>query len=405
MARRPLPPAFLLAAALAGCASDVELQGAAAARSRGADVPKDAPAAAGEAGDAAAPARPYDPWLDDTRRLATVNGRVITLAQVRHDMGPAYEQYLDRRDVLAGFVAKKVRDLVQRRIVIDEGKRIGLSVIDEDMDRDEEKEARKAAAAGTTIEQNLRDFGMTRREWDEARRERMLYQRSQAYIMGLFPDFAYDVDRYRPSVDAYVSPSEIRRWGKRHRAVLDSPKTVSLRILFLVAEDFSPAGGTVDDAWRLCGEALDAVEKRLEAGEPFAAVTALGRRFPGAGEGGLYPPVTSASGDLRSQYREWAFAPERKAGDRSGRMKVPAGFVVLFVEGIAEARSPDIEDWGPVAHAEIEGRRRALAWVEVQIALLEESAVSPPDLKASILREQREEARRLRRELAPPEDD
>ena len=397
---------FLLAAAAmaAGCTTDQELRGAAAARSRGAEVPAAAEAGPG-AGAAVGPVRTYDPWLDDTRKLATVNGHVIPLGQVRHDMGPAYDQYLDRRDVLTGFVNKKVRDLVLRTIVTGEGKRVGLSVNAEDMERDEERQAKQAAAAGSTIEQTIRDFGMTRREWDENRREKILFARSQAYFMGLFPDFAYNADRFRPGVESWVSPAEVRAWGERHRTDLDRPRTATVRILYLCAADFAGPGVSDDEAWRRCSAALDALEERLKAGDSFATVADLGRRFPGAGEGGLYPPVTSTSGDLKSQYREWAFADARRPGDVSPRMKVPAGFVVLRLEKREDAASPDIEEWGPMAHAEIEGRRRSLAWTECQAQLLEEAVVSPAETRASLLAELREEARRIRRELDPPEGD
>lgn len=403
MTIRPLP--LLLAAALAaGCAGDRDLQGAAAARSKGALVEGDAPAAPATEGDGAAP-RPYDPWLDDTRKLATVNGEVIPLGRVRHDMGPAYDQYLDRREVLAGFVTKKVRELVLRRLVVAEGKRVGLTVSEEDMDRDEEREARRAKAGGSTIEQMLRDFSMTRREWDETRREKILYFRAQYYLLGQFPDFAYATDRFRPSVEAWVSPAEIRAWGARHRADLDRPRTATVRILYLCAEDFAQPGDDADAAWRRCTAALDALEERIRAGEPFAALADLGRRFPGAGEGGLYPPVTASSGDLKSQYREWAFSDERKEGDVSPRMKVPSGWVVLRLEKREDAASPDIEEWGPIARAEIEGRRRALAWAECQIRLLEDAVVAPAAMRADMLAELRAEARRIRRELDPASDD
>ncbi len=404
---RLLPLLLAAAASAAGCAVDRELRGAAAARARGGEVADPAPADPAAAPDAAAggPSRTYDPWLDDTLVRAKVNGQVITLGQIRHELGPSYEQYLDRREVLDGIVKKKVRDLVLRRVVAAEGKRVGVSVNDEDMERDEEREARRAAAAGSTIEQMIRDFGITRREWDENRRDKILFMRSQAYFLGMFPDVAYNADRFRPGVEAWVSPAEVRAWGERHRPVLDRPRTATVRILYLCAEDFAPPGGGVEEGWRVCRAALDGFLERLRAGEPFADLADLGRRFPGAGPGGLYPPVTSASGDLRSQYREWAFADERSEGDVSPPMKVPAGYVVLRLEKREDAASPDIEEWGPLAHAEIEGRRRALAWAECQARLLEEAAVSPAELRASILAELRAEARRLRRELDPPEDE
>jgi len=176
-----------------------------------------------------------------------------------------------------------------------------------------------------------------------------------------------------------------------------------VRILYACTEDFAAPGTSPEEAWRTCEKAVEGFLERVKAGESFAAIADLGRRFPGAGPGGLYPAVTSTSGDLRSQYREWAFADERTEGEISAPMKVPAGYVVLRLEKREDAVKPDIEEWSPLARAEIEGRKRALAWAECQARLLEEAAVSPADLKASLLAELRAEARRLRRELEPPE--
>ena len=126
---RRIPAALLaaaVAAAAAGCKSPPELEGAAAARSRGAAVEARPDAAGGGT------SAPVDPWLDDARVLARVNGKIITLREVRHAMGPAYDQGLNQRDELAAYVAARVRDLVIRRLVVEEAKRIGFASSDED---------------------------------------------------------------------------------------------------------------------------------------------------------------------------------------------------------------------------------------------------------------------------------
>jgi hypothetical protein len=393
---------LLLAAAVlaGGCAGTPELEGAAAARSRGAGVDAPREAAAAPEGAPAAPSKPVDPWLDDETILARVNGHLITLRQVRHRM-PQYDQFLEDRAGLARYVNAQVREMVLQRLLIDEGKRIGLSVNDEDMEYQEEMLAKRARAAGTTVEQTIRDMSMSRSEWDQEQRDRILSMRAQYYMVGAAPDAAYSEERFRPSVDPYVGPSEVRAWGERHRATLEKPESAVLRILWVPLEAAAVEGAPEDEAWRKCGEAVDALEARLAAGEPFAKVADSSRRYPGADEGGLKGPVFRDS-PFPQQFKDWAFAPERRPGDRSERLRRGPGYVVLHLESRTEASRPDIEEWGAAARARLEGLRRQLAWLEVQVRLLEEGTVSPAELRSTLLAEVRADARRVRAEIEPP---
>jgi hypothetical protein len=391
MPRNPVP-ILLIAALAAGCATDRELTGAAAARSRGAGAPGPA---AGEGGAAPlpAPSAPYDQFLDDARVLAKVNGKVITIAEVRHRIQDSYDRNLDQRDLLAVQVNKEVGNLVLQRLVIDEGTRVGIDVTDAEMEENEEWAKKAAKERGDTLELYLQNIGISRDEWSRIQRDRFLELRSRGYLTGRFPDRAYDVDRFRPSVETWVRPSEILAWGRRNRADIERPESVTLRFLYLLRIDFP-------DAERFEGVAGD-LERRFRAGE--ASVAGLGRPFPGTGEGGLHPPVTRAS-RLRQEYLDWAFAPGRAAGDVSERFLTSGGLVVLRLEGRTEAGIPDVDEWGPRAFEEIQEGRRTLAWAEVRARLVEEGAVFPPAVRATLLDQIRSEAREARLRLEPPDE-
>lgn len=388
---------LLAAAAAAACSSPGELEGAAAARSRGASV------LAGEEAEAKPPgeaSRPADPWLDDARVLARVNGRVLTLREVRHAMGPAYDQYLDRREDLARFVQARVKDLVIRRLAIEEARRIGFTVDDEDLERETERAERAAAEAGTTLAQTIRDLGMTRREWDDRTRDDILFQRALYYFTGQFPGRFYDEDRFRPAVDFFVRPGEIRAYGEKHREELGilRPAQATLRVLDLRKDSFRGPGATEEEAWRLCGRAVDAVEERLRAGESFADLARELSAGPEAPTGGLVGPFLR-EGPLRAEYREWAFREGRAEGDVSQRLRLPSGYVLLYMERLEPERVRPIEEWAPEARERLLNLKKTIAWNEVQIALLEEAAVSPRDLRDGLLSGLRSSTRRVREEL------
>ena len=384
------------AALAAGCAGDPGLEGAAAARSLGASVEGDPPAESKPA----APAKPVDPWLDDATRLAQVNGKVITLRQVRHRMGPAYEQYLDRRDDLARLVHARARDLVEQQVVVEEAKRVGLRVTDEDMDRDEEQQEMEAAKKGDTVEQYLHDMGMTRREWDENRRNDIYYGRARYYFTGEAPARFYAEDRFRPRVDIFVTPDEVRAFGEAHRAEIETPESAAIRVIDLRRDSFREAGSDDEEAWRRCGLAMDAVEERLRAGEPFADVARQVSQGPEAPRGGLMDPF-GREGSIRPEYREWAFADGRKEGEVSPRMRLPTGYVILSLEKREAARSPAIEEWGPRVRASLLELKRRLAWAQVLAGLLEEASISPAGFRDTLLEEARAAVRVLSRQLPP----
>lgn len=395
---------FALAAALAAaaCSSPDPLTGAAAARSRGAAVVDEAPAASGAP--AAAPSRPENPWLDETRDLARVNGQVITLREIRHSMGPAYDQYLDRTEELARFVRRKVLERLLRRIVVEEAKRIGISVDDEEIEKETERQEKRAAEAGSTLDRTIQDQGMTRREWDDDLRDDMLFFRARAYFTAMVPDRLYDriydADRFRPSVDPHATPEEVRAFGEAHAEDLGirSPARATLRVLDLRWDAFRGPGVPEEEARRACGKAMDAVEERLRAGESFADVARELSRGPEAAEGGLLAPF-GRDADLRQEYREWAFREGRKDGDLSARIPLSTGLVILRMEKLEAERVRPIEEWAPEARARILDVKRTLAWNDVQAALLEEASVQPAEVKSNLLAELRANSRRLREEL------
>ncbi|MHC4820694.1 MAG: peptidylprolyl isomerase [Planctomycetota bacterium] len=405
--RTTIPVILLLAAGATACAGNDELSGAAAARSRGASLP---------AGDrTTAPAAPVenpdtkvDKWLDDARVLARVNGRTISLREIRHRMGPSYDAYLNRRDDLEVLVRKTVRDEVLRHLVTEEAKRVGLDVNEEEMRRIRENWEKQAAARQTTLEMTISDLGMTRREWEDQQRRSYLYDKAVRLFTGL-NKWQMTAAPYFPSVDVYVSPAEIRTYGERHPEISLVPASATLRVIDLRWSRFQEGDDVSEEAaWGACGRALDLAEERIRDGESFADVARDISHGPEAKTGGLLGPfdnqgnMVMADGSrrrLRKEYVRWAYSPDRREGDTSERLKMRFGFLVFhLVNRVEEHRAP-IEEWGPNVRAALERIKLDIAFTEVRIGLLEEAVVTPAELRSTLLSEMTSHLRGVRKTL------
>ena len=241
---------------------------------------------------------------------------------------------------------------------------------------------------------------MTRREWDDRTREDVLYQRALFYFTGQFPDQFYDEERYRPAVDFFVRPGEIRAFGEAHRAEfgIESPPSATLRFLDLRVDSYREAGSPESAAWDRCAKAMDAAEERLHDGTPFADLAREISEGPEASRGGLAGPFL-AGDPLREEYRSWAFREGRKDGDVSPRFRNPAGLVLVYMERFEPARSQPIEEWAPRVREHLLDLKKTVAWNEVLIGLLEGGSVTPADLKQLLLGQLRANNRRLREDL------
>ena len=375
--RRPAPVLVIAVLATAGgCAGPPLPSGIAAARALGAGDGAEGPDADAPAGPLAPPGPEHevDPLLDFSRALARVNGEAIVLRQVRLEVGPEWEHLLDRRADLERLKEARLRDLVLRRLLVSEAKRIGLDVPEGAMEKAELDERRLAESRGTTLDQHARDYGTTRREMRENLREKILEYQARAYFTGQFPGNQYHEDFFRPSVDFFVSPAEIRAWPEKHPTSVEVPASARLRILDLRTDEFRGEGVTDAEARERCRAAAEAARARALAGEPFAELVRELSHGPDREEGGLLPPMRSG-GKERREFREWAFAPGRTPGEVSEPILHPHGALLLFLEEREDGGVRPIAEWGAVAGAALAEAKRQAAWSEVRIRLVEDATV------------------------------
>jgi hypothetical protein len=403
---RKTAPALLLAllASAGGCASPAPPTGLAAARARGAgDGGAEPPPAAAGADDApASPPAPVDQLLDFSRAVARVNGRTIVLREVRIQFGPSWENYLNRREDLLRLADERLRAIVLRRLLVAEAERIGLTLPEGVLEKEEERQRKAAEAEGTTLDQHARDMGTTRREMSQATAERLMADQARAFFTGYYPPHAYDADTFRPSVDFFVSPDEVRAWGRAHPDRVSVPASARLRLLDLRVDEFRRDGASDAEARAACLAAAERARDRARAGEGFADLVRELSHGYGREEGGLLPPM-GPTGSERAEYRAWAFAPERKVGDVSDPIPLPSGAVVLYVEERSGGGTLPIAQWGPIAREELEGIKREIAWIEVRVRLVEEASIEPRELRDQILARLEEERRAAVSLLPPPE--
>jgi hypothetical protein len=316
-------------------------------------------------------------------------------------MGPAYEQFLPFREELAAKVNAELRKLILRRVVVQEALRLGLDATEEMMEEEEKRYREMARKKGSTLEQSWRDQGITAREWRDDLRDGLTEFRALMFFTGQFHPSAYREEVFRPSVDLFVAPEEIRAWGESNRAEVEKSASATLRILDLRDDAFRGEGAGDGEARERCAAAAEEARRRALAGEPFADLVRALSQGSDAAEGGLLGPILP-DGPQRREFREWAFAPERLPGAVSEPMRMPAGFVLLYLESRQDARAVPIEEWGPVARDRIERVKMNLAWNEVTRHLLESASLDPEALKRSILADLAAEGRALRAALPRP---
>ena len=389
-----LVPGLAIAAA-AGCSAPAPPAGLAAALARGADGGVESPAAPSDGAPASstpAATREVDELLDYSRAVARVNGKTIVLREVRAEIGVSWEHYLDRRPDLIRLAEVRLRGIVVRRLLVAEANRIGLPVAEDELERAEAEQRKQAEAGGTTLDQHARDMGTTRREMAERLREGLLAQRAEWYFTGLFPPSQYNEDFFRPSVDLFVTPDEVRAWGRANPEKISFAPWARIRLLDLRADEFRSEGGSESEARARCLAAAEKARDRALAGESFGdLVRELSQGF-GREDGGLLPPMRP-TGSERPEYRAWAFAPDRKAGDVSAPIPLSSGAVVLYLEDRSEGGERPIAEWGAEARNELEAIKRMIAWTEVRIRLVEEASIEPRTLREQILAWLEEERR------------
>jgi hypothetical protein len=359
---------FTLCAVLAclGCGSSPE---------EGADGAPEAPPIARDqarAGSDAAPPAP-DP-RSPSRVLGHVEGEVITYRDVQQRIGPELAQLENPEDRLRmedRAVLEIVREKLLYRAAVDWAVRASRDEIEE-----ERKEfVKELARNGGTLDAFLHEHDMTRREFDEMIRTQIIVRKYRLAAIGHSADRNV---RVRPVTDTYVPPDDVRKYYDRHPERFQEPASARFRMLTVKSDlDAPDREKAVAEARRTAEAAL----LRLRGGEDWVPV------YRGVSK---EPPDPQRPDGLeripRGKASDWIeeFAFESPKGTLSDVIQKGTTFYVLRAEGALEARTVPFEEAAAGIRTALSDLRRRLAWLEVELSVLDESSVQPDSLRARL---------------------
>jgi hypothetical protein len=182
--------------------------------------------------------------------------------------------------------------------------------------------------------------------------------------------------RVRPETDTYVSPEEVQKFYDRHPEKFRDSESARCRILAVKTDLEAPDREKAVAAAKAKAEGVVA---RLAAGEDWVPVY----RAAVAGTLESSDQVDGLIEFHRREKAEWIehFAFDSPKGTLSGVIQKGTTFYVLRAEGSHGERTIPYEEAAPSIRAALSEFRSMMAWLEVEMAILDKSSVQPDSLR------------------------
>lgn len=319
-----------------------------------------------------APADAQDP-RSPSRVMAYVEGEVLTYREILQQVGPELAQ-LDSNAEKQKLEEKVLIQLLRDRLLYRAAVDAGVRATRDDVEEKRTEKVKKLAKSGGTLEAFLREHDMTRREYDEFIRQQIVIDKYQRAAIGHSIDGSVHV---RPVTDTYVAPEDVRKYYDRHAAKFSEPEGARYRKLIVKSDLEAPDRAAAVAAARAIAD--DAVA-RLKGGEDWVPVyRELSKTPPDPREP---DGLCSIERDKAADWIEH-FAFEQPKGAVLQEQKGTT-FYVLQAEGAHEARVVPYEEASKAVHDQLQQLRVGMAFLEVELAVLDESSVQPEAVRAKL---------------------
>ena len=360
---------FLVAATLAsaGCGSNPEPDDSL--------TPTAPPIAAdlNKASKSGAEAETADP-RSPSRVLAYVEGDVITYREIRQLIGPELAQ-LEDADEKARREDQALLSIVRDRLLFRAATDASVKASREEIDAERAEFVKSLAKNGGTLDAYLHEHEMSRREFDEMISMQLIVAKYRRAAIGHNSDASV---RVRPVTDTYVPPEDVEKYYERHPEKFREVASAKVRMLTIKTDLEAPdrAKAVADAKARAAG-----ILTRLRSGEDWVPVF---RKESVSTPDPDHPDGLEEFG--RGAKAPWIeeFAFGKAKGTLSDVIQQGTTFYILRAEGSHDERTVPFDEAAPGIRRMLSELRSRMAWLEVELNVLDESSLEPEALRSRL---------------------
>lgn len=257
---------------------------------------------------------------------ARINTEIITMYDVRQaatpfmiqqGMDPATLASPDRR---AKLYRQVLDDLIERKLLAQEAKKLGITVADEELDRWLGYMRQEQGLSPEQFQSMVEQYGMAYNDYKEMMRENLLRTR---------------ISQMRVGSKVSITDAEVEEaYRQRYGALGEKDRYLDISHIL-----FQPTTNSAEDLALAYAQAEEALA-RLDAGESFGDVAASVSNGPSAKSRGVLG--TFRRGELDPEFEQVVF--DMEVGKHSPIVKTKFGYHIILVTGIDDRVNPDVED-------------------------------------------------------------
>jgi hypothetical protein len=358
---------------LAACAAVLAGCGSTPAADDG-NVPDARPAAfelAQQAKGVAPPAAPDE--RAGSHVLGYVEGEVITRREVLQRAGAqlaAVEE--DQKERLQ---EQALYDLVRDRMLYRAAIDAGVPATRDEIDERRDQLVKDLAKSGGTLDAYLHERDITRRELDQMLKIGIVVEKYRRAAIGLRTDPSVHV---RPVTDVYVAPEDVTKYYERRPEKFKQAATARCRMLKIATDLEAKDREAAVAAAKARAYALHA---RLKAGEDWVPVFRQATP-PDADPNRADGLAEFPRGKMAPWIEEFAFSSGK--GVLSDVKQNGTDFWILRAEGWHDDRVIPFAEAEPRIAEVLRSARVQMAFVEVELAVLDQSSIQPESLRGRV---------------------
>jgi peptidyl-prolyl cis-trans isomerase SurA len=320
--------------------------------------------------------------------VARVNDSIITHADVQKGAQQAQDELKDRfpSDWQGKWTVRQkdvLRDLIDRQLLLDKGKSLGITGETETVKRLNEIRQQMGLGSMEDLEKAARQQGVSFEDFKEQTRENIVTEKVIGQEVGAY-------------ISDHISEDEIQKWYNDHEKDLAIPESVKLAEILVSTQSVKPGdegkGQNVlpEDPERVAAAQAKANDllQQLHQGAKFEDLVKQYSEGPKADQGGELGEFKR--GEMAKELEEKTFS--LKVGDVSEVIRTRQGFIIFKVLEHQQAGVPPLKDVsekirGVLYLEKLEPRARAFltklreqAYIEIHEGFVD-SGASPNQVK------------------------